>query len=268
MSVSRRSATINVMTEAAEKAGRLLVRDFGEIENLQVSKKGPGNFVSTADHKAEKLVKELLQKARPTFGFLMEESGEEKGKDTSVRWIVDPLDGTTNFLHGIPHWSVAIGLEKEGEIIAGVVYDPLRDEMFWAEKGMGAYMNNRRMQVAGRKSLTDTLVGVSPDWKDDMPTYAKLSQLGVNTRELGGTCLDLAYVAAGRLDATFKLSHCGGAWDFAAGSILVKEARGIVTESDGGKNCVHGRSILAANATLHTELVKCLKADQNKAKAS
>jgi myo-inositol-1(or 4)-monophosphatase len=268
MATARRSATLNVMIEAAEKAGRSLVKDFGEVENLQVSRKGPGNFVSTADLKAEKIIRAALEKARPKFGFIMEEGGKVKGEDPAYCWIIDPLDGTSNYLHGLPHWSVAIALEKDKEIIAGVIYDPLRDEMFWAEKGIGAYMNNKRMEVAGRKSLKDTLIGIAMSTQADVKYYDELAAQGVNTRELGGTCLDLAYVAAGRLDAAFKLEHKGGPWDFAAGSLIVKEARGVVTDLAGGKNFVHGKTILAANAAVHAELLKRLKPAEGRAKAS
>jgi len=259
MAVVRRSAHMNVMVDAAEKAGRSLIRDFGEIENLQVSKKGPGNFVTAADHKSEKLIRELLAKARPKYGFLMEESGEIKGEDAGNRWIVDPLDGTMNFLHGIPHWSVSIALEMGGELIAGVIYDPVKDEMFWAEKGLGAYMNNRRITVAGRQSLPDTAVAIQTQSHGSVEGMQELLQSGMLVRAMGSTCLDLCYVACGRLDAMYKAKISGGLWDVAAGVVLVREARGIVTDRNNGKNFGNGGSIVAANAPLHTELMKRVK---------
>lgn len=251
----RRSANINVMVEAAEKAGRALVRDFGEVEQLQVSRKGPGDFVTTADHKAEKILKTLLQKARPKFGFLMEESGGSKGEDETSRWICDPLDGTANFMHGIPHWSVSIAIEKDEEIIAGVIYDPLRDEMFWAEKGLGAYMNNRRLHVAARKTLADSLVAAYPYRTDVAETLTKLTEIGMHGRTLGSACLDLCYVAAGRMDGFFYEGPIK-AWDTAAGSLLVREARGKVSDISGGKDYLHGGSIVAGNADIHAKLLE------------
>lgn len=251
--MSRRSPHMNVMIETAEKAGRSLIRDFGEVENLQTSKKGPGNFVSAADHKSEALIREMLLKARPKFGFLLEESGEVKGEDTEHRWIADPLDGTTNFLHGIPHWCVSIALEKAGEIIAGVVHDPVKNETFWAEKGLGAYGNNRKLQVAARTSLTDALVTCEPVADlDEVIGFSKGS--GSAVRSFGSACLDLCYVAAGRFDAYFESGL--QPWDKAAGCLIVREAKGIVTEIDGGKNVVSGNGVLAANASLHAELLK------------
>ena len=256
---------MNVMIEAAEKAGRMLVRDFGEVENLQVSKKGPGNFVSAADHKAEKTIMHILQKARPEYDLLMEESGLTKGMDRKTRWIVDPLDGTTNFLHGIPHWAVSIALEKDGEVVAGVVYDPIKDEMFWAEKGLGACVNNKRIQVAGRTVLKDALV--STYGLDNAPLKAMAkSYEGLSVRMMGSACLALAYVAAGRFDAYWENGL--EAWDSAAGCLLVKESRGIVTDLSGGKDYVYGKTVLAANATLHGELLKYVKIPAEKAKTA
>jgi myo-inositol-1(or 4)-monophosphatase len=248
-----RSAILNVMIDAAEKAGRSLTRDFGEVEQLQVSKKGPGDFVSKADHKSEKILKEELQKARPKFGFLLEEQGEVKGEDPSYRWIIDPLDGTTNFLHGIPHWAVVIGLEKDKEIVASVVYDPLLNELFHAEKGAGAFSNAKRLRVAGRTALPDGVIGVGDKFFRsgfELPP-------GCGLRRMGSAALAMAYVAAGRLDAYWEdgLSP----WDKAAASLLVKEAGGYISELDGGKNVVYGKGILAANPTLHTDLLQKLK---------
>lgn len=264
MAIVRRSAHMNVMVDTAEKAGRSLIRDFGEIENLQVSKKGPGNFVTAADHKSEKLIRELLTKARPRYGFLMEESGEIKGEDATSRWIVDPLDGTMNFLHGIPHWSVSIALEMEGELVAGVIYDPVKDEMFWAEKGLGAYMNNRRITVAGRQMLSDTAVAIQTQSHSSVEGMQELLQSGMLVRSMGSTCLDLCYVACGRFDAMYKAKISGGLWDVAAGVVLVREARGIVTDRNHGKKFDNGGSIVAANAPLHGELMKRVKPTASK----
>jgi myo-inositol-1(or 4)-monophosphatase len=252
-----RSAFLNVMVDAAEKAGRALTRDFGEIEQLQVSRKGPGDFVSNADHKSEKILTEELLKARPTFGFLLEEGGEVKGADASYRWIIDPLDGTTNFLHGVPHWCVTIALEKDGEIVAGVIHDPIKHETFQAEKGAGAFSSSKRLRVAGRTSLNEALVSVGVD-QYQKPSSAEVPVIpGLLTRRMGSACLDLAYVAAGRFDA--YLEYDLKPWDKAAGSLMVREAGGYVSELDGGKNFVYGRGILAANPSLHADLLKSFR---------
>ncbi|MEI6557813.1 MAG: inositol monophosphatase family protein [Rhodospirillaceae bacterium] len=264
-----RSATINVMVRAAEKAGRLLIRDFGEVEQLQVSRKGPADFVSTADLKAEKAVKAELQKARPEFGFLMEESGAAEGRDKGSRWIVDPLDGTTNFLHGLPHWAVSIALEREGEIVAGVVYEPVRDEMFWAEKGQGCFLNAQRLRVSERRRLEDSLVatGIPFKGRGDHPPFLR-QQTAVmaevaGIRRFGSAALDLAYVAAGRYEGYWESGLCP--WDIAAGILLVTEAGGFVTEIAGGRNPLYGPTLLAANSHLHRPLSKLLVAANPKA---
>ncbi|MFH1159192.1 MAG: inositol monophosphatase family protein [Pseudomonadota bacterium] len=252
---ARRSAHLNVMIEAAEKAGRALTRDFGEVEQLQVSKKGPGDFVSAADLKSEKILREELLKARPSYGFLFEESGEVKGEDKSFRFIIDPLDGTTNFLHGLPHWSISVALEKDGEIVAAVIHDPIKNELFFAEKGGGAFMNSKRLRVSGRTSEGDCLMSFGTE-----KTEGFYSDLGATApsaggiRRMGSACLDLAYIAAGRFDVYW----CRGLhpWDAAAGSLLVKEAGGFVSDMDGGKNYVYGHSILAANQSLHAGFLK------------
>lgn len=249
---ARHSPHIHVMVEAAEKAGRALTRDFGEVEQLQVSKKGPGDFVSTADLKSEKILREELAKARPSYGFLLEEGGEIKGNDSTIRWIIDPLDGTTNFLHGVPHWCISIALEREGEIVAGVIHDPIKNEIFHAEKGTGAFSGRKRLRVAGRISLNDALVLIG----DDTQTHIALPS-GCRQRRMGSACLDLAYIAAGRFDAYWETGlH---PWDKAAGGLIVKEAGGYITEIDGGKNFTFGNGILAANATLHGDILKQLK---------
>ncbi len=244
---------MNVMVEAAEKAGRALVRDFGEVENLQVSRKGPGDFVSNADHKSEKIILAVLQKARPSYALLMEESGEIKGADAEYRWIVDPLDGTTNFLHGIPHWCVTIALEKSGEVIAGVTYDPIKDELFTAEKGTGAFVNNRRIRVANRTGLEDALIA-----DDVLHPKDAIAIPAATSRMLGSAALNLAYVAAGRFDG-----YCGRgpkAWDFAAGSLMVREAGGDVSDHDGGKDFMTKRNIVAGNPAVQGALLKAIQA--------
>ncbi len=249
-----RSALINVMVRAAEKAARTLVRDFGEVEQLQVSKKGPADFVSSADLAAEKAIRIELTKARPEFGLLMEESGRGGPADAKSRWIVDPLDGTTNFLHGVPHWSISIAAETDGSIVAGVVYDPVKDELFWAERGQGAFMNSRRLRVSGRRNLDIALIATGMPFRGRAsgPNYAAELDLMMTEvagiRRFGSAALDLAYVAAGRYDAFWEYGLAP--WDSAAGAILVTEAGGFVSEVDGGANPIYGKSILAANGDL------------------
>ncbi len=261
----RRSPHMNVMVDAAEKAARSLIRDFGEVENLQVSRKGPGDFVSNADMKAEKIVREVLEKARPNYGFLLEEGGEVKGSDGEHRFIVDPLDGTTNFLHGIPQWCVSIALERNGEVICGVVHDPIKNETFWAEKGLGAMMNNRRIQVAARKGLGDSVIsaGIFPETQAAVDALLKL---GAGIRSYGSCCLDLCYVAAGRFDAYFEPGL--KPWDKAAGALIARESRGIVTELKGGSNVNFGNGILAANAALHADILRAITGSAVKAAAA
>ncbi|MDX2102790.1 MAG: inositol monophosphatase [Alphaproteobacteria bacterium] len=250
MRVTSKSALINVMARAAEKAGRGLIRDFGEVEHLQVSRKGPADFVSQADLRAERMLREELAKVRPDFGFLMEESGESPGRG-SERWIVDPLDGTTNFLHGIPHWAVSIAAERDGEIIAGVVYDAAKDELFWAERGGGAFVNDRRLRVAARRDLPSTLIGTGIPFLGvgDHPKYlASLARVMAQTagvRRNGAAALDLCWVAAGRFDGFWEYGL--KPWDVAAGMLIVREAGGFVTEIGGGANPVFGGSVIAAN---------------------
>ena len=225
-----RSATINVMVKAAQKAARGLVRDFGEVEQLQVSLKGPADFVSTADLQAERTLRNELKRARPEFGLLMEEGTNEPGADGRHRWIVDPLDGTLNFLHGLPHFAISIGLERDGEIVAGVIYDPIKDELFWAERGAGAYVNERRLRVSGRRDLGQAVIatGVPNLGRPEHPTY--LAMLGAvmaetaGIRRFGAAALDLADVAAGRYDGYFEVGL--SPWDIAAGILLVREAGG------------------------------------------
>jgi len=262
-----RSPVINVMANAALKAARGLVRDFGEVEQLQVSIKGPGEFVSTADLKAERTLRNELKRARPGYGLLFEEGGEVAGSDPRHRWIVDPLDGTTNFLHGIPHFAISIALERDGEVVAGVVYEPTRDEMYWAEKGAGAYLNDRRIRVSSRRHVEDALVvtGITPRRRaeaDDRAAFvAQFDAVLAATagiRRLGSAALDLAYVAAGRYEAFWE-NHLSP-WDIAAGIVLVREAGGYVSEIDGGAEVLTTGSTFAANAHLHEPIGRLLRA--------
>ncbi len=258
-----RSPLMTVMVDAVMKAAKGLRRDFGEVENLQVSRKGPGDFVSQADLKAEALLHDSLLKSRPDFGFVMEEGGVIEGKDTSHRWHIDPLDGTLNFLHGMPHFSVSVGLERDGQVVAGVVYDPIKDELFIAEKGKGAFLNNRRLRVSGRSDLMDCMIGtgIPSTLKRDLPTYMKemghVTARTAGVRRLGSAALDLAYVAAGRLDGFWETGL--SSWDIAAGVILVREAGGFVSDVTGNEYRITGNSILAANASVHSLLAKTLK---------
>ncbi len=258
-----RSPLLNVMMGAARKVGRRLVRDFGEVENLQVSQKGPADFVSAADRAAEKMLFNELQKARPNYGFLLEEKGIIEGSDTSNRWIIDPLDGTTNFLHGIPHFAISIALERDGDPFAGIIYNPVVDEMYSAERGNGAHLNGRRLRVSARKELPPSLFATGFPFKGAKDHALFLRQLeavmGVSSgvRRFGAASLDIAYVAAGRFDGFWETDL--QSWDIAAGIVLVREAGGFVTEIDGGSNMLKSGSILAANASLHETLGKLLR---------
>jgi len=258
------SANVNVMIKAARKAARSLLHDFGEIENLQVSSKGPGDFVSRADIKAEKLIRDELTEARPNYGWLGEESAEVKGADPTRRWVVDPLDGTTNFLHGLPHWAVSIALEHKGEVVAGVVYDPAKDEMFVAEKGSGAYLNDRRLRVSGRRDPMEMLfaTGIPFGGSQELPrTLRELAALTPRTagiRRWGSASLDLAYVAAGRVDGYWQRGL--NPWDVAAGLLLVREAGGFAGTIEGEGNPVEDRSILAGNPQVYQTLRETLAA--------
>ena len=264
-----RSALINVMAGAALKAARGLIRDFGEVEQLQVSIKGPGEFVSSADLKAERTLKTELAKGRPGYGFLMEESGSAEGSDKQHRWIVDPLDGTTNFLHGIPHWAISIALARDDEIIAGLVYEPLRDEVFWAEKGTGAFFNDRRLRVSARRTLADAVIGTGIPFRERGEHETYLRTLGAimaatsGVRPFGSAALDLAYVAAGRLDGFWEFGL--QPWDIAAGILLVREAGGYVSDIAGGHAMLTSGDVLAANDHLHLPLARLLKQAQQPA---
>ena len=261
--MAARSALFTVMERAARKAARSLVRDFGEVEQLQVSVKGPGDFVSTADLAAERTLREDLHKARPTYGFLMEESGDSAG-DGHHRWIVDPLDGTTNFLHGIPHFCISIGLERDKQIVAGLIYDPMRDEMFWAEKGHGAYVNDRRMRVSARSKLDDAVIGTGIPFRErgDHPRYLAMLEAVMGktagVRRMGAAALDLAYVAAGRYDGFFEFGL--SPWDVAAGIVIIREAGGFVEVLGGKGDPLNDGSIVAATDRLLKPLTETLLA--------
>jgi myo-inositol-1(or 4)-monophosphatase len=250
-----RSALLNVMVDAARKAGRGLARDFGEVENLQVSVKGPGDFVTAADRKAEEVIRDALEKARPGYGFLMEEGGEIIGDDDQHRWIVDPLDGTTNFLHGIPHFAVSIALEREGVLVAGVIHNPVTNELYVAERGKGAFLDGRRLRVAARLDLSRALfgTGIPHAGKPDHGLFLRqLSAVMARTsgvRRMGAAALDLAYVAAGRLDAFWERGL--NPWDVAAGMVLVREAGGFVTDFDGEQTVFTSGDVVAGNETMH-----------------
>jgi myo-inositol-1(or 4)-monophosphatase len=257
------SAIINVMLKAAHRAGRSLKRDLGEVENLQVSLKGPRNFVTAADRRAEEIVREELLKARPDYGFLGEEGGEHQGTDPHHRFIVDPLDGTTNFLHGIPHFAVSIGLERAGQMVAAVIFNPANDDLFIAEKGKGAFLNDRRIRVAARKNLADAVVacGLPHYGRGDLKlAHAEIfaaQQNFAGLRRYGAASLDLAWVAAGRLDCFWERDLAP--WDMAAGILMVREAGGFCTDIDGGDAILAKGSVIAGNDTMHKELLRLLK---------
>jgi myo-inositol-1(or 4)-monophosphatase len=257
------SALLNVMVKAARRAGRNLKRDLGEIENLQVSLKGPANFVTLADKRAEELLYEELTKSRPGYGFIGEEGGTREGTDKDNVWIVDPLDGTTNFLHGIPHFAISIALQRDGDLIAGLVYNPANDDLFLAEKGKGAYLNDQRMRVAARKNLNESVIACGlphigrGDFEIAGQELAAIQPQVAGLRRYGAAALDLAWVAAGRLDGYWERNL--SSWDMAAGMVLVREAGGFVTDIAGGDKIFETRDIIAGNDYIHRELVKILK---------
>jgi myo-inositol-1(or 4)-monophosphatase len=258
-----RSPLMTVMTDAVMKASRSLKRDFGEVENLQVSRKGPGDFVSAADRKAEQILRDALEKARPGYGLVMEEGGIVQGTDTSHRWHIDPLDGTTNFLHGLPQFAISVGLERDGQIVAGVVYDPAKDELFIAEKGKGAYLNNRRIRVAARNDMAEAVVGCGLPHigKGDHGLFLReatvvMAEVG-GMRRWGAAALDLAYVACGRFDGYWERGL--NSWDVAAGILLIREAGGFVSEADGGGDPLNKKTICCGNEIIHRELLRLLK---------
>jgi myo-inositol-1(or 4)-monophosphatase len=258
------SATLNVMVNAARKAARSLKRDFGEVERLQVSVKGPGNFASAADHRAEEILREALTKARPGYGFLGEEGGRVAGSDATHTWIVDPLDGTTNFLHGIPQFAISIALERDQAIVAGLIYNPATDELFTAERGKGAVLNDRRLRVAARHRLVDSVVACGlprigrGDLGQSQRELAQIQDKVAGLRRFGAAALDLAWVAAGRFDAVWERDLC--AWDMAAGLLMVREAGGYVTDLDGGDAMLDKGHIVAGNEAIHAALLKLIKA--------
>jgi myo-inositol-1(or 4)-monophosphatase len=257
------SALMNVMVAAARKAARSLVRDFGEVEQLQVSIKGPGNFVTAADHRAEDIIFNELSRARHGYGFLMEERGEVAGADKSHRWIVDPLDGTTNFLHSIPLFAISIALEREGQLVAGVIYNPIMDELYTAEKGKGAFLNDRRLRVAARRTLQDSVVttGVPHRGRGGHERYVAECTGAMRevsgTRATGAACIDLAWTAAGRFDACWE--HGIKPWDMAAGIVLLREAGGLVTDLRGGQAMFDSGGIAAGNSYVHKQLLALLE---------
>ncbi len=257
-----------VMQNAVQKAAKRLLRDFGEVEQLQVSVKGPSDFVSQADLRSEATLREELGRARPGYAFLMEESGASGSANWTWRWVVDPLDGTTNFLHGMPHWAISVGLERRlpdgsTEIAAGVIYNPAIDEMFWAERGGGAFMNERRLRVAARREIKDAVFATGIPFAAVPParrlafarTLGALMPHVAGIRRFGAAALDLAWVAAGRFDGYWELGL--RPWDCAAGILIVREAGGYVTDATGQEASVHdgpGNDIVAANPVLHPRL--------------
>ncbi len=257
------SDNLNIMIKAARKAGRSLVKDFREVENLQVSVKGAGDFVTRADRESERVIKEELRTARPNYGWLGEETGTEAGEDPTRRWIVDPLDGTTNFLHGLPHWAVSIALEHKGEIVAGVVFDAAKDELYWAEKGAGAYMNETRLRVSGRNRMIESIfaTGVPFGGKSTLPAtlqdLARLMPVCAGVRRWGAASLDLAYVAAGKYEGYWERGI--KPWDMAAGLILVKEAGGFFGPVREGRDIFESGAVIASNAEMFEPMCKILR---------
>jgi len=257
------SANLNLMVKAARRAGRSLSKDFREVENLPVSVKGAGDFVSRADVAAEKVIEEDLRGARPNYGWLGEEGGAAAGADRTRRWIVDPLDGTTNFLHGLPHWSVSIALERKGAVVAGVVYDPTRDEMFVAEEGRGAWMNQSRLRVSGRYRMEEALFATGlpfaalPALPEKMRDIERVAPICSGVRSTGSSALDLAYVAAGRFDGSWERSL--KPWDMAAGLLLVKEAGGFVEALRPDANPLESGGTIVANDRIFAKLAALLR---------
>ena len=257
------SALMNVMLAAARKAGRSLARDFGEVEQLQVSLKGPANFVSAADHRAEEILFAELSRARPGYGFLMEERGNIEGADRTHRWIVDPLDGTTNFLHGIPIFAISIALEREGELVAGLIFNPANQETFTAEKGKGAFLNDRRIRVAARSELSAAVIGTAiphggkPAHDLFLKELRAIMSASAGVRRLGAAALDLAWTAAGRLDGFWERNlH---AWDLAAGIVVLREAGAFVSDAEGKDGMLDKGSVVAGNEIIQRKLLKLLK---------
>ena len=259
-----RSALLNVMIAAARKAARGLKRDFGEIEKLQVSLKGPANFVSAADHRAEEVLRTELAKARPGYSFLGEEGGRQEGSDKTHCWIVDPLDGTTNFLHGIPQFAISIALERDGTIVAGIVYNPANEELFIAERGKGAFLNDQRLRVAARQRLAEAVVacGLPHLGRGDLAQFRKefaaVQEKVAGIRRFGAAALDLAWVAAGRLDAFWERNLAP--WDMAAGLLMVREAGGFVSDLDGRDEIFNKGEVIAGNETMQRDILALIRA--------
>ncbi|ASM72888.1 MULTISPECIES: inositol monophosphatase family protein [Roseobacteraceae] len=257
------SANLNIMIKAARKAGRSLVKDFREVEQLQVSMKGAGDFVSRADIAAEKILKDELMGARPTYGWCAEESAEEEGTDPTRRWIVDPLDGTTNFLHGLPHWAVSIALEHKGQVVAGVVFDPAKDEMFFAEKGAGSWMNDSRMRVSGRSHMIEAIFATGlpfagrADLPDTLKDLGRLLPACAGVRRWGAAALDLAYVAAGRYDGFWERRL--KPWDMAAGVIIAREAGALLEPLDPSTDLLDSGNVVCANEPLFSNFAKIIR---------
>ncbi|MEW5683483.1 MAG: inositol monophosphatase family protein [Pseudomonadota bacterium] len=262
--MSTQSALLKVMSDAARKAARGLNRDFGELSELQVAKKAPADFVSAADTKAEQVLFEALAKARPGYGFLGEERGMIEGSDKTHRWIVDPLDGTTNFLHAIPHFAINIALEREGVIVAAVTYNPITNELFWAEKGKGCFVNDKRLRVAARKHMDESVLATGIPFLGHgqhakfLKELHQISQRVAGVRRFGAASLDLAWVAAGRYDGYWERDL--KPWDLAAGLLLVSEAGGKVTNAEGEADVLGTGSIVASNLDLHPQIVSRLAA--------
>ncbi|MEM1386156.1 MAG: inositol monophosphatase family protein [Pseudomonadota bacterium] len=257
------SANLNLMIKAARKAGRSLVKDFREVENLQVSMKGPGDFVSRADIAAETIIRDTLMTARPNYGWIGEEGGSEDGADPTRRWIVDPLDGTTNFLHGMPHWAVSIALEHKGEIVSAVVFDPAKDEMFLAEKGQGAWMNATRLRVSGRNKMIEAVFGTGIPFgskgaiPDALHDLARLLPACAGVRRWGAAALDLTYVAAGRFDGYWERGV--NIWDVAAGTLILREAGGLIEAVDPSVSFLKSDALIASNAALFEQFAKVIR---------
>ena len=253
-----RTALLNVMVQAVLKAGRGLTRDFGEVENLQVSLKGPGDFVSAADHRADQTLIAELRKARPTYSFLTEESGKIPGSDGSHCWIVDPLDGTTNFLHGIPLFAISLALERDDQLVAGVVYNPILNELYVGERGGGAFLNDRRLRVAGRRNLAEAVIatGMPSVGRPGHDLFADelrgLMDKTAGIRRSGSAALDLAWLASGRYDGYWQRGL--SPWDMAAGIVLLGEAGGLVSDAAGGGDMLKAGSIVAGNQNIHAAL--------------
>ena len=240
------SANLNIMIKASEKASKILIRDFGEVEKLQVSVKGPSDFVSNADIKAEKIIIDELAKAKKNYSIISEEGGSKNNQDSENVWIIDPIDGTTNFLHGIPHFAISIALKSNNEIVSGLIFDPIKDEMFYAEKNNGAFFNNQRIKVSKKKQINNCLFATGG--KEKM-------ELDLITRKSGSAALDMAYVAAGRYDGYFQNNL--NLWDIAAGIIIIKEAGGIINEIDLSKN--DNINIRASNTSINEKMLEKIK---------